>query len=155
MQLVVFELNKNEYGIDALSVNGILRAKKFAIQKMPGVVDSIEGVINVRGKISFVFNLGKKFKIVTTKIHEESKFIMINIGDVVAGCIADEVTDIIKIEDEAIQVAPSFTKQESYIKGIGKFEDRMIIILDSEKIISLEETEALKPDDIKNVHKLS
>ena len=78
---------------------------------------------------------------------------MINIGDVVAGCIADEVTDIIKIEDEEIQIAPSFTKQDSYIKGIGKIEDRIIIILDSEKIISLEETEALNPDDIKKNHR--
>lgn len=149
MQLVVFELDGNEYGIDALSVNGILRAKKFAVQRMPGVADAVEGIINVRGQVSFIFNLGKKFKIATTKLHEESKFIMINIENVVAGCIADEVTDIIKIEEQEIQVAPNFTKQNSYIKGIGKIEDRIIIVLDAEKIILLEEADVLNPDEIK------
>ena len=92
MQLVVFELDGNEYGIDALKVNGILRAKKFSIKKMPGVSDSVEGIINLRGKVSFIFNLGKKFHIPTTVVDQESKFIMINIENVVVGCIVDEET---------------------------------------------------------------
>jgi purine-binding chemotaxis protein CheW len=151
VQLVVFELDGTEYGIDALNVNGILRAKKFALQKIPGVVDAVEGMINVRGKISFVFNLGKKFKIKTTELQEESKFIMINLDKVIAGCIADEVTDIIKIEESNIQVAPAFARAEgqSYIKGIGKIDERIIIILDSEKIISIDEISGFNPDDLK------
>ena len=103
MQLVVFELDGNEYGIDALKVNGILRAKKFSIKKMPGVSDSVEGIINLRGKVSFIFNLGKKFHIPTTVVDQESKFIMINIENVVVGCIVDEVTDIIRIDEETIK----------------------------------------------------
>lgn len=143
MQLVVFELDGNEYGIDALKVNGILRAKKFSIKKMPRVSDSVEGIINLRGKVSFIFNLGKKFHIPTTVVDQESKFIMINIENVVVGCIVDEVTDIIRIDEETIKASPTFVKQDDYIKGIVKVEDRIIIILDSDQIITKDGSESL------------
>ncbi len=139
MQLVVFELDGNEYGIDALKVNGILRAKKFSIKKMPGVSDSVEGIINLRGKVSFIFNLGKKFHIPTTVVDQESKFIMINIENVVVGCIVDE---------ETIKASPTFVKQDDYIKGIVKVEDRIIIILDSDQIITKDGSESLDLDSL-------
>lgn len=139
MQLVVFELDGNEYGIDALKVNGILRAKKISIKKMPGVSDSVEGIINLRGKVSFIFNLGKKFHIPTTVVDQESKFIMINIENVVVGCIVDE---------ETIKASPTFVKQDDYIKGIVKVEDRIIIILDSDQIITKDGSESLDLDSL-------
>ena len=139
MQLVVFELDGNEYGIDALKVNGILRAKKFSIKKMPGVSDSVEGIINLRGKVSFIFNLGKKFHIPTTVVDQESKFIMINIENVVVGCIVDE---------ETIKASPTFVKQDDNIKGIVKVEDRIIIILDSDQIITKDGSESLDLDSL-------
>lgn len=139
MQLVVFELDGNEYGIDALKVNGILRAKKFSIKKMPGVSDSVEGIINLRGKVSFIFNLGKKFHIPTTVVDQENKFIMINIENVVVGCIVDE---------ETIKASPTFVKQDDYIKGIVKVEDRIIIILDSDQIITKDGSESLDLDSL-------
>ena len=139
MQLVVFELDGNEYGIDAMKVNGILRAKKFSIKKMPGVSDSVEGIINLRGKVSFIFNLGKKFHIPTTVVDQESKFIMINIENVVVGCIVDE---------ETIKASPTFVKQDDYIKGIVKVEDRIIIILDSDQIITKDGSESLDLDSL-------
>ena len=82
-------------------------AKKISIKKMPGVSDSVEGIINLRGKVSFIFNLGKKFHIPTTVVDQESKFIMINIENVVVGCIVDEVTDIIRIDEETIKASPT------------------------------------------------
>ncbi|MBP8599138.1 MAG: purine-binding chemotaxis protein CheW [Selenomonas sp.] len=139
VQLVVFELDGNEYGIDALKVNGILRAKKFSIKKMPGVSDSVEGIINLRGKVSFIFNLGKKFHIPTTVVDQESKFIMINIENVVVGCIVDE---------ETTKASPTFVKQDDYIKGIVKVEDRIIIILDSDQIITKDGSESLDLDSL-------
>ncbi|SDF71261.1 chemotaxis protein CheW [Sporomusa acidovorans] len=143
IQLVVFELAGNEYGIDSLAVNGILRSKKFKIQKIPGMIAAIEGIINLRGKINYIFNLRTKFGIEDTKIAEESKFVMLNIGKFVAGCIVDEVTDIIKYETADIQMPPSFAQNlgTAYIKGIAKVDDRIIILLNPEKIISMEECE--------------
>ena len=67
----------------------------------------------------------------------------INIENVVVGCIVDEVTDIIRIDEETIKASPTFVKQDDYIKGIVKVEDRIIIILDSDQIITKDGSESL------------
>ena len=145
IQLVVFELNGEEYGVDALAVSGILRPQKFKIHKLPGLPDVIEGMIDLRGQVNYIFNLGIKLGLEKTIISEESKFIMLNIQNTVAGCIVDEVTDIVTISDEQIQHQPEFvaTLSGKYLLGIGKIDERLIIILNPENILSTEEYEAL------------
>ncbi|SHJ00176.1 chemotaxis protein CheW [Desulfosporosinus lacus] len=140
IQLVIFELDNKEYGIDVKAVNGILRARKFKISTLPGTDKSIEGMINLRGNVNYIFNLRNKFELIEKEISDESKFIMLNASDSTIGCIVDEVTDIVKLNDEQVQSTPNFicAGDNNYIKGIGKFDDRMIIILDPEKIFSSE-----------------
>ncbi|WP_346354132.1 chemotaxis protein CheW [Azotosporobacter soli] len=140
-QFVVFSINEEEYGFDVSAVNGILRAKKFTIKTMPGTSKVIEGIINVRNSINYVLNLRHKFGLVPREMDEESKFIMLNIGESNACCIADEVTDIMKLEEEDIQAAPTFVSGISakYIEGIGKMDERIIIILNPQNILNLEE----------------
>ncbi|TGE33670.1 chemotaxis protein CheW [Desulfosporosinus sp. Sb-LF] len=139
IQLVVFELDNKEYGIDVSAVNGILRARKFKVETLPGTDKSIEGMINLRGNISYIFNLRTKFDLIEKEISSESKFIMLNVNESATGCIVDEVTDIIKLNDEQVQSVPDFlSASTNYITGIGKLEDRMIIILDPEKIFAKE-----------------
>ncbi|BBB90135.1 MAG TPA: chemotaxis protein CheW [Methylomusa anaerophila] len=141
---VVCELNGEEYGIDAIAVKGILRPQKFPLRKVPGFPKQIEGMINLRGQINYIINLGTKFGLQETKITDDSKFVMLNVGSVI-GCIVDEVTDIVSIADEDLQSAPTFLCSTSakYLKGIGKVEDRMIIILDPEQLLSMEEYEVI------------
>ena len=145
LQLVVFALDEEEYGIDVSAVNGILRTKKFKIQAIPGTDKVIEGMINLRGTVNYIFNLRRKFGLPEKEISEESKFIMLNNNDSTTGCIVDEVTDIIKLDDEDVQPAPGFAQglNASYITGVGKMDDRMIIILDPQKILALDENPAL------------
>ena len=138
-QLVVIRLAGEEYGVDALAVQGILRTKKFEIHKVPGLPKFIQGVINLRGQVNYIVNLGIKFGLQETEITDESKFVMLNIGDSVAGCIVDEVTDIVNLP-------PAFVANMNtrYLKGIGKVGDRMIIILNPEQMLfTTEEQEAL------------
>ena len=145
LQLVVFELNGEEYGIDALAVNGILRPQKFKIHRIPGLPEVIEGMIDLRGRINYIFNLGTKFGTTKTELVEESKFIMLNVRNSIAGCIVDEVTDIVTLSDEDIQPPPQFVSglNANYLTGIGKIEERLIIILNPELILSTEEYEAI------------
>ncbi len=116
IQLVVFELNGEEYGVDALAVSGILRPQKFKLHKVPGLPDVIEGMIDLRGQINYIFNLGIKLGLTKTVITEESKFVMLNIQNAVAGCIVDEVTDIVTISDEQIQQQPEFVLNLSAVQ---------------------------------------
>ena len=139
IQLVVFALDDEEYGIDVSAVNGILRTKKFKIQTLPGTDKSIEGMINLRGHVNYIFNLRIKFNLEEKEISDESKFIMLNVNGSTTGCIVDEVTDIIKLNDDEIHLAPKFINgSNKYITGIGKIDDRMIVILDPEKIFAVE-----------------
>jgi purine-binding chemotaxis protein CheW len=145
-QFVVFKINNEEYGIDTLAVNGILRPQKFKIHRVPGVPDVIEGMIDLRGRVNYIFNLGKKLGLQGSVINEESRFIMLNINDVSAGCVVDEVTDIVTIADEDIQQQPAFANaiSDNYIAGIAKIEERLIILLNQDNILSVEEFNSLK-----------
>lgn len=136
IQLVVFALDDEEYGIDVSAVNGILRSKKFKIQPLRGTSQAVEGMINLRGSVNYIFNLRNKFKLQEKEISEESKFIMLNVNGSTTGCIVDEVTDIVKLDDADVQSAPDFINGGSTdcITGIGKIDDRMIIILDPERL---------------------
>jgi len=140
IQLVVFELDNKEYGVNVSAVNGILRARKFKVQALPGTDKSIEGMINLRGDVNYIFNLRTKFDLLEKEISSESKFIMLNVNGAATGCLVDEVTDIVKLNDEEIQSVPDFLSvgTTKYITGIGKLEDRMIIILDPGKIFAKE-----------------
>lgn len=146
IQLVVFALDEEEYGIDISAVNGILRSKKFKIQPIPGTPKVIEGMINLRGQVNYIFNLRTKFRLSQKEISDESKFIMLNINQSTTGCIVDEVTDIIKLDDEDVQLTPAFVNgvNTNYITGIGKLGERMIIILDPEKILTAEEYDVIE-----------
>ncbi|MBP2646265.1 MAG: CheW protein [Firmicutes bacterium] len=141
MQLVVFALNKEEYGVDISAVNGILRAKKFTIKSIPGSSKEVDGMINLRGKINYVLNLRAKFGFEYTDRDEESKFIMLNINEGNTGWIVDEVTDIVKIDDTHFQSVPQaiYGINTNYIQGIGQIDDRVIIILNPDSMLTAED----------------
>ena len=148
IQLVIFELDNKEYGIEVTAINGILRARKFDIQTLPGTDISIEGMINLRGSVNYIFNLRTKLNLEAKEISDDSKLIMLNTNNSTIGCIVDEVTDIVTLSDEQVQSTPNFIRggNNNYILGIGKLVDRMIIILDPEKIFITEF--AILQDDV-------
>jgi len=73
IQLVIFELDSEEYGINITAVNGILRARKFKVQNLPGTDKSIEGMINLRGSVNYIFNLRKKLNLIEKEISDERR----------------------------------------------------------------------------------
>lgn len=146
-QIVIFEIDGSEYGIDALAVNGILRAQKYKVQKVPGLPSIVEGMINLRGQVNYIYNLRNKFGLPEMSDKEENKFIMLNVDDHVVGCIVDEVTDIVHFNEEELQAAPAMASSLNvgYIKGIAKVEERMIIMLDPVQLLMAEDAAAETP----------
>lgn len=138
VQLVVFTLGEEEYGIDVAAVNGILRSKKFKIHGIPCADKAIEGMINLRGEVNYILNLRAKLGLAKKEMSREGKFIMLNYQQSAIGCIVDEVKDIIKLDDTDIQPVTDIVNgfNMDYVTGIGKVEDRMIMILDPQKILS-------------------
>ena len=138
IQIVVFEIGGNEFGIEANLVHGIIRTNKVSIQSVPVAASDIEGMISWRDKVRYVFNLSKKLKLPSHIAHEESKIVMVHANELIVGCLVDEVTDILLFNSEEIEPAPLFIQQaeNQYITGIGKIDERFVVMLDVDKLLS-------------------
>lgn len=135
LQLVTFKLGDEEYGIDILKVQEINRMTD--ITSMPKAPFSVEGVINLRGKVIPVVNLRKRFGLDLKEIDSQSRIIVVDIGSTV-GLIVDSVSEVLRISSDTIEPPPPITGGigSEYIMGIGKLEDRLIILLDIDKLLS-------------------
>lgn len=135
LQIVTFKLDDEEYGVDILKVQEINRMTE--ITAMPKAPFSVEGVINLRGKVIPVINLRKKFGLGEKDIDSQSRIIVVDTGSTV-GLIVDSVSEVLRISSEIIEPPPPITggMGSEYIMGIGKLEDRLIILLDIDKLLN-------------------
>jgi purine-binding chemotaxis protein CheW len=140
-QLVIFSINDEEFGIDIEQVNIIERPME--IFKIPNTPDFVEGLVNLRGKVHTVFNMRKRFKMPVKEFDDNTKIIMANTGSAVVGLVVDEVKEIIKVEDSDIESTPKvlMDMKRKYVSGIAKVENRIILLLDLDIILSVEEPE--------------
>lgn len=142
-QIVCFKIGHEEYGLDILKVQEILRIPK--ITKLPKSADYIMGVIDLRGKVIPIIDLGRRFKIDVSSTSDEQRAIVVNIKEKKVGLAIDSVSHVIKIDEKDIEPPPPIIKGISgrYIIGIAKVESGFVIILDIEQIFSIEELTAL------------
>ncbi|MBE0603882.1 MAG: chemotaxis protein CheW [Deltaproteobacteria bacterium] len=137
-QLVTFRLGDEEYGVDILKVHEIDRM--MDITEVPNAPPSIEGVINLRGKVIPVINLRKKFNLPEREADGRTKIVVVDIGTS-AGMIVDSVSEVLRISSDIIEPPPPMTAGVSseYIRGVGKLKDRLLILLDIEKLLGADE----------------
>ncbi len=143
LQLVTFRLGKEEYSVDILSVQEIIRHMDLtAVPKAPEFVD---GVINLRGKVIPVLDLRKRFGLEVTEKTNETRIIVVDINDKTVGFKVDAVSEVLRLSADTVEPPPSIVTDpdSDYIKGVGKMEGRLIILLEVSKILSLSETEGL------------
>jgi len=139
-QYVVFLLNKEEFGLDIDTVHEIVQPRK--IVKLPQSTEFIEGIINLRGAIIPIIDLKKRFYGITTERLETTRIIIVEIGEWEVGIIVDVVSEVQSFSDKQISIFPPFIQQVSVgsgLKGVGKLNDRLVILLDLALIISSEE----------------
>jgi purine-binding chemotaxis protein CheW len=143
VQLVVFRLADEEYGAHILDIKEIIKIVK--ITKVPNSPDYVEGIINLRGKIISVIDLFKKFNI---EFESKPKYIIIaDIKNVLFGITVDSVSEVLKVEKTNIKKAPSIITSKiksDYLSGVAVMEERLIILLDLKKILTIEEAEDFK-----------
>lgn len=146
-QIVLFQIDNQEYGIRINMVEGINQLKDFAITKLPNTEGYIEGIINLRGNVIPLYNLRKKFGFDETEIDKESEILVVSSKNLKIGFIVDIVTDIIRLEQEKIHPASKLFNQvgDEYIEGIGQYENKMLVVLNTEKILTLEERKDIEP----------
>ena len=103
----------------------------------------MEGVINLRGRVLPVLNLRKRLGLSDKEMSNASRIVVTEIGSKVIGLLVDAVSHVIKIPPESVEPAPEEVLEidTDYITGVGKLNDRMIILLDLEKLLRREKLE--------------
>lgn len=150
MQFVIFNLEQEEFGVVIDQLKEIIKPPK--IVSIPNTPEYIEGIINLRGEVYPIFNLRKKFGFPEKPFDDDTKIIIVTVGDTRVGFVVDEVSEIIRLEQDAIEKAPKLVSDVNrrYISGVGKLDERMIIMLDLNLILNDDEKE-----QVKNVEKES
>ncbi len=136
-QYVVFKLDE-EYGLDITMVTTIERLMNIA--RVPKTPKYIKGVINLRGEIIPVIDIRLKFNLGESIETEDSRIIIIKIEDNSVGIIVDAVAEVIQFREEDIENITNFSNDLSmdYIFGVGKVDNRIITLLNLEKLINIE-----------------
>lgn len=143
-QLIVFNVGNEEFGLNVLFVQEIIRYTKPA--KISHAPLFVEGVIDFRGEVIPVLNLRDKFAIETASVNEFSVIIVVEYSSRVMGMIVDGVSDILNLPKAKIQPAPEFAVEEKtkYLRAMGKLNERLILLLDLEKLLDLSAERQLK-----------
>jgi purine-binding chemotaxis protein CheW len=137
--LVTFSLGSEEYGVEISSVQEIIRATDITI--VPGAPPHVRGVINLRGKIIPVVDLRTRFQMPAGEVTDSQRIIVIELQGKRLGMLVDGVSQVIKISSAIIEEMPeeAVTLDQNYIKGVGKLDGRLIIILDLNRSLLLTE----------------
>jgi purine-binding chemotaxis protein CheW len=138
-QFVGFRLGGEDYAIAITKIQEIIVMKP--ITRIPQVPGFIEGLINLRGSVIPVVNLRTLFGLERRNLDDETRTIIVNVGDRTIGYIVDEVTQVMRIAADQIQDAPvSITSgSKQHIAGLAQLEDRLLVILDIERLLKPEE----------------
>jgi len=138
-QLVSFRLGIEEYGVSIMKVQEIIRMQE--ITKVPQMPNFIEGIINLRGNVIPIIDLRKRFGLMHVERTGESRIVVVSVRDRVMGIIVDGVSEVLRLSDEQVEPPPPAVSHigRDYIKGVGKLDKRLLILLDIDKILSSEE----------------
>ena len=151
LQLVVFQLGGEEFGVEIMQVQEIIRMPDLT--RIPQSPEYVEGVINLRGKIIVVVNLDTKFALHSKELDEDSRIIIVEVGGNVVGMVVDSVSEVMRLSASNVEPAPDIisTKVKAdYLKGVGKLDERLLILLDLERVLN--EDEMAQVESVGEIH---
>jgi len=135
-QVALFELGGETYGIDISAVHEIIQMQP--ITRVPKAPFFVEGVINLRGKVIPVVDMGKRFGLDKTDRTKNNRIVVVDINGTTIGIIVDAVTEVLRIPNASIEPVSSVVTAggTDYLQGIAKLGDRMVILLDLGRVLS-------------------
>ena len=144
VQMVVFRLEIEEFAVDIHQVREVI--KMTQVTPMPKSASFIEGIINLRGEVIPVVDLRKRFELTEGERNGQTRIIIVEILDNNVGLIVDSVKEVLRLDSTVIQPPPSRVAgtRTDLIKGVGKIDERLLIVLNLEKILTTEERIALE-----------
>lgn len=144
LQLVSFKIGGEEFGVDILRVQEINRM--LEVTRVPNSPEFVEGVINLRGKVIPIVDLRTRFGMPRKEHDNDTRIVVVELTGNVVGFVVDGVNEVLRIPKSVTEPPPSIVAgvQAEYITAVGKLEDRLLILLDLEKILSFEEHQEME-----------
>lgn len=152
MQLVSFRIGNEEFGVDILVVQEIIRLP--TITPIPNAPRFILGMINLRGKIIPVVDLRKRLRITGKKPGQNertTRVLIVEMQSSVTGFIVDSVSEVMRVSLSDIEPTPNLVAsaiEAEYIKGVIKLPGRLVVILDFQKILLPKEQREVQSIDL-------
>jgi len=143
-KVIVFQLKDEEFAVSVQQVGGIERM--LPITRVPQTAEFVKGVINLRGVVTPVIDLRKRFDIEEIPYDESTRIILVHLDDMEVGLIVDAANDVIDIPEDAIEPAPDVigAVNVDYIDGVAKLDNRLLILLNLNCVLSNDEVDDLK-----------
>ncbi|CAK0753062.1 chemotaxis protein CheW [Gammaproteobacteria bacterium] len=138
-EFLTFTLGQEEYAVDILKVQEIRGYD--TVTPIANTPPFIKGVVNLRGAIVPIVDLRIKFQLGTADYHERTVVIVLNLAGRIIGVVVDGVSDVVTLTPDQIKPAPEFsnTLDTQYLMGLGTTENRMLILVDIERLMSSRE----------------
>ena len=143
-QYLVFTSKSQEFGIQAMRVHEI--STPLGITEIPNTPAHIEGIVNLRGRLVSVIDFRKKLRFYVKEHDEDTRVIIVECGGYPTGIVVDSVEEVIKITDEKVKNLPegvAATVSHEYITGVGVLDNRLIVLLDIDKVLTKAELSEL------------
>jgi len=153
LQLVSFEVAGEEFAVDILAVREINRMMQ--ITQVPSSAADVEGVVNLRGRIVPVVNLRTRLGLERAAHSRDSRIIVVEVDDRTIGFIVDRVKQVLRIDPGMIDQTPELSTHADahYIHGVGKLNDRLIILLNLQRLFQQIDVEQVEnAADVPNEH---
>ena len=136
LQLVSFKIGNEEFGVDILKVQEI--NKMVAVTKVPNSPSFVEGVINLRGKVIPIVDLRTRLGLEKVEQTKDTRIIVVDVDSRIIGFIVDSVSEVLRIPVNITEAPPEIATgvNSEFIKSVGKLDDRLLILIDLDKILS-------------------
>jgi len=144
IKVIVFRLKDEEYGVEVNQVKSIERLEH--ITRVPRTPNFVKGVINLRGVVTPIVDLRRRFGIEETAYNETTRVIIVAVGESEVGLIVDSANDVIDIPINAIEPPPEVVGgiEAVYLRGVAKLDRRLLILLNLDKVLNTEELKQLE-----------
>lgn len=143
-QYVVFQLDSEFYGVDIHQVRGI--EKSLPLTRVPHAPEFVKGVCNLRGNVIPVIDLKKRLSLPETAEEDIMRIMIVHVGRFSVGMTIDAANDVVSIEPDDIEPSPSLISgiNAEFIQGVAKVNNRLLILLDLQKILTLDQIDELE-----------
>lgn len=148
VKVVVFRLKDEEYGVEVDQVKSIERME--SITRVPNTPSFVKGVINLRGVVIPVINLRSRFQMEEEDYTDSTRIVIVHVNEMEVGLIVDAALDVLDVPLDAIEPPPEVVGgiEAAYLRGMAKLEDRLLVLLNLDRVLSPEELKQVEQMEI-------